>query len=307
MSHTINSEFVARIARRGLALAALLALFFAGAAVSRAQSTAASAPDPAAKPAAASAKMPPAPARDSSALAANPLAGVGDEPALTASPLSSAAEKPPAKGQHEGIKVHGHWIIEVKNPDGSVDRHVEFENALCITNSNLNGYGGDALLTLLLTGFAPAGGWEVQLGNAPIPTGANPGPACGASGVPGLLFVLEQSNDGSSSANGSCLATPNSCFPTLNPPAVNPNFYNSFTLSGQFTVPQGAASTQITTVGTVLRTCGANDTPANCLGSTNTSVVQFTGAYLTGVAPLPPPVPITAAQSVSVNVQFSFQ
>ena len=35
-----------------------------------------------------------------------------------------------AKGTQEGIKVHGHWTIEVRNPDGKVVTHTEFENVL---------------------------------------------------------------------------------------------------------------------------------------------------------------------------------
>jgi len=30
----------------------------------------------------------------------------------------------------QGIKVHGHWVIEVRNPDGSLHLRREFENAL---------------------------------------------------------------------------------------------------------------------------------------------------------------------------------
>lgn len=29
-----------------------------------------------------------------------------------------------------GIKVHGHWTIEIRNPDGSLASHSEFENSL---------------------------------------------------------------------------------------------------------------------------------------------------------------------------------
>ena len=42
----------------------------------------------------------------------------------------------------EGIQVHGHWTIEVLNPDGSVAEHREFENAL-------TGPGGRDLAGLL--------------------------------------------------------------------------------------------------------------------------------------------------------------
>jgi hypothetical protein len=33
-------------------------------------------------------------------------------------------------GGHEGIKVHGHWTIEVRNPDGTLADRREFENSL---------------------------------------------------------------------------------------------------------------------------------------------------------------------------------
>jgi hypothetical protein len=36
----------------------------------------------------------------------------------------------PAGGQAEGIGVHGYWVIDVNNPDGSLASHSEFENAL---------------------------------------------------------------------------------------------------------------------------------------------------------------------------------
>lgn len=36
----------------------------------------------------------------------------------------------PAHAQQQGIKVHGHWVIEVRNSDGSMAQRREFENAL---------------------------------------------------------------------------------------------------------------------------------------------------------------------------------
>jgi hypothetical protein len=35
-----------------------------------------------------------------------------------------------AGGPSEGIKVHGHWTIEIRRPDGSLVSHSEFENSL---------------------------------------------------------------------------------------------------------------------------------------------------------------------------------
>ncbi|MGB6781339.1 MAG: hypothetical protein WBE36_04720, partial [Terracidiphilus sp.] len=41
----------------------------------------------------------------------------GAAPGL-AQAASTAAK--PAGGLHQGIKVHGHWVIEVRNPDGKL-------------------------------------------------------------------------------------------------------------------------------------------------------------------------------------------
>lgn len=54
----------------------------------------------------------------------------------------------------EGIKVHGHWTIEVRNPDDSVDLRVEFDNAL-VANA------GDQLPWILGGMRAFSGVWQV--------------------------------------------------------------------------------------------------------------------------------------------------
>jgi hypothetical protein len=43
---------------------------------------------------------------------------------------AGAAAEPGHGAPADGIKVHGHWTIEVRNPDGSLVSHNEFENAL---------------------------------------------------------------------------------------------------------------------------------------------------------------------------------
>lgn len=54
------------------------------------------------------------------------------------------ADKQPGRRASRGddIAVHGHWMIEVRNPDGTLASHNEFENALL-------GSGQSALSTLL--------------------------------------------------------------------------------------------------------------------------------------------------------------
>jgi hypothetical protein len=129
MKTTGKHVVMAGIARQSLVLAALLAMVVSAANTGNAQSSATSAAAPAANPAAAPAKAP-----------------------------ASPAAKPPAKGQHEGIKVHGHWVLEVRNPDGSVAKHVEFENNL-VTPTNYPTYGmnGSQALVALLSGTASLG------------------------------------------------------------------------------------------------------------------------------------------------------
>jgi len=59
-------------------------------------------------------------------------------------------------GPNEGIKVHGHWTIEVRNPDGTVVTHREFENSLLPLQ-------GALLLALALGRQNTVGGWSLLL------------------------------------------------------------------------------------------------------------------------------------------------
>src|SRR5438034_4820551 len=43
---------------------------------------------------------------------------------------SSLSEAVPSDARHEGIQVHGHWTIEVREPDGTRVSYDEFDNAL---------------------------------------------------------------------------------------------------------------------------------------------------------------------------------
>ena len=60
-----------------------------------------------------------------------------------------------AQGQREGIKVHGHWVIDVRNPDGTLSSHTEFENAL-------DHYGALGL-SQILSREVDVTGWLVSL------------------------------------------------------------------------------------------------------------------------------------------------
>ncbi len=58
-------------------------------------------------------------------------------------------QAPKARG--EGIKVHGHWVLDVKGVDGKIVQHRDFENSL-VGGPGLAITSGDQLLAGLLSG-----------------------------------------------------------------------------------------------------------------------------------------------------------
>ena len=67
----------------------------------------------------------------------------------------------------EGITVHGHWVIDVRNPDGTLSSHVEFENDLVPT-------GAGTLAMLLGRTASEVRGWTIFLRrNIGAPFGQN--------------------------------------------------------------------------------------------------------------------------------------
>jgi hypothetical protein len=73
-------------------------------------------------------------------------------------------------GQQEGIKVHGHWTIEIRNPNGSLASHFEFENALA---------DNGLLLAELLNGSTTVTKWRIELDGT---LGVSNAPCSGNSG-----------------------------------------------------------------------------------------------------------------------------
>jgi len=247
-----------RIAGRGLVLIDLLAMALICLGISPAQTSAAAAATAVAKPAAA-------------------LASSTSSP--TANTPTSPAAKTPSQGPHEGITVHGYWTIDVRNPDGKLAKHLEFENQLCTTFTDLvSGVtvpGGDTQISSMLVGSNTAGLWSIILGNqeSPIST-TGPGgqtfltfaPNCAI--VPQYLMSQSGYQGGASALAGTIapfsLSCSGSCFPVLNVPSnnsdgtLNPVAYpytTNISLSGQFTVPGTAAPVTISAVGTDLFTC----------------------------------------------------
>jgi hypothetical protein len=273
-------EVIARIAGPGLVLAAVFALVLSGSSVGRAQANATSPVVPAAAPAKA------APA------------------ALAGQPVPPAKSRP--GGTHEGVKVHGHWMIEVRSPDGKLISHTEFENSLQTT--------GQQALAAILWGFTP-GDWAVFLDGASGDTQL----PCTSSVTSGLA-PCEVVAPGSSFASN-CLSglpaglTMAQCFPTLGVGSdVNRNSTN-VALAGTLIASNAGV---ITDVQTFLQLCSPSITPAVCASSNGTPVgsYEFTSATLPaqgsgqcgGANQISCAVNVPAAgDTINVSVTISFQ
>jgi hypothetical protein len=129
-----------------VAASLLVSLFLVGCSDSQANSPSA------AVQTAVTATVAPAPA-EVAAPASVPAGQLASAPAAVTETASNGG----APGQ-EGIKVHGHWVIDVTNPDGALASHNEFENELTTS--------GSLLLADILTRQNSVGGWKIVLYNS---------------------------------------------------------------------------------------------------------------------------------------------
>ena len=186
-----------------------------------------------------------------------------------ASESAVAKEKPSGKGTHEGITVHGHWTIEVRNQDGSLARHVEFENSLdpdFTTPNTVPGQppatfpGGAAYLSAVLSGVwsAPVPVTPTELRIPPFWTIWLVGPA-GLSNIPNTTNAPCAVTSGTASGGvceisgiqtGYCTTGPGqSCNLSVQPLGTAPNF-TGIQLTGSVAANQkGQVSTVASFVG----------------------------------------------------------
>jgi hypothetical protein len=260
-------EVIARITGPGLVLAALLAPVLSSSVVGRAQSSVTSPAAPAATP-------------------------------VKASPASQAAQQPAARerkpgGNHEGITVHGHWTIEVRNPDGTLVTHREFENMLEQPT-------GAQTITELLGGAAVAGQLAVVL---PVDCSSGDGQSwciiyqSGGGTVGGMTLSTDVTPYFCPMCGGvgdviNCVQYPTSCLNTL---AVSTNG-GSLTLMGTVVAEAGGS---VTAVQSAQAVCSQASTASACLAQPDATLQPLTGTPIT-------PVPFDIKQSVSVTVTISF-
>lgn len=216
---------------------------------------------------------------------------------------TTIASKP--KGTQEGIKVHGHWTIEVRNPDGKLVSHTEFENSLVQPDGPQN-------LAALLLGTEVPGGYFVYLTNGtnsfagPCPTINTSDTACNLIGslmspTPATFGDQASGCGGTGFKNAITAAGP--CFPLSISLVAN----TGLAVSG---TAVAATSSQITDVYLSPIVCGRIGTTTIVSTAPSACAQGQPGegpeAYLTH-ATLPTAVQVTADQSIAVNVQVSFQ
>lgn len=223
-------------------------------------------------------------------------------------------------GLHEGIAVHGHWSIEVHNPDGSLVRHVEFENSLnpgfSVTES-LGGNqsftevfaGGAAYLSGLMSGqwsppIAPVA-WEIWLvGPSGLGAVFNPNstnPPCLLT-APTTTTTVAFTACVISQASPTCTSNSvSACNLSVIPLGTTPNF-TGIQLTGSIVATQNG---QVSTVATVLSGAICQPSTPGCPPSSLTSGVA--GASFTSSSNFPgAPISVSAGQTIAVTVNISF-
>ena len=214
----------------------------------------------------------------------------GEAKAVAPAPKQGAAVQARSgehdKGLNTGITVHGHWVIDVKNPDGKVASHHEFENSL-ITNPsqelyNYYGGAGNQALINLLGGNTVVTGWRIELGAI---------------------------NNGDVSPCGECAIYTTTTVPSV--PGIGVADANQ---PIQITISGSVPSSQVYQSGTV-------DAVESDIILASTVTQGLTEPYGFTVATLPAAdsgkcgganqiscaIPVAAGQSISVSVTISFQ
>lgn len=185
-----------------------------------------------------------------------------------------------AGGPVEGIQVHGHWTIDVVNPDGSLDQHVEFENDLVDF--------ADFYLVDLLAGTRTVGLWRIVLQGG---QGAeDPCPAVETSGG-GVYPTCEIAE----------AADPNLTYSADSYDLVVTDVGAALRLEGSVEIDpdNDGVDFEVTSVHTALFSCQPGISPSDC-DTEVTSAQPLTSTVLS------PPIGVEGGQTVEVSVEISF-
>lgn len=172
-------------------------------------------------------------------------------------------------GPKEGITVHGRWTIDVRQPDGTLVTHREFENALTAQ--------GAALIADVLSRTRVPGLWQMFLGDD----------ACVGAGVGSECAIYE---------NGVPINASTNVFRTLtlSPPGL--------TLRGTATA---GANGQISRVRTSFFACESTHQVSECASpATGGTIATSFGTF--SVAVITPAIRVVPDQLIQASVTYTF-
>jgi hypothetical protein len=186
-----------------------------------------------------------------------------------------------AQSQQEGLRVRGQWVIDIREPDGTLLRRVEFENALRAR--------GQSVLASLLTGQASAGLWAISIG------GYNNQELCYNTSLEDVECRIDPPE---SSVSPLPYRFKNLTIVDTTERVGVPSG-TSLVLSGSATI---AIDGSIASVSTSLGICASTVTPELCDSgqAVGNNAPDFTSHSLS------PPVPVSAGQIVQVKVTLTF-
>lgn len=175
----------------------------------------------------------------------------------------------------EGITVHGHWTIEVRNPDGSLVERREFENALLAH--------GETIISRVLAHQLTVGPWGVNVSA----TSAANSPCTDENGNPS--FCLSTERDIPPGMTG------NWFFNTLevSVPTTGPNA-NKIVLSGSVVASRDGI---LDKVSTSFGTCTSDTAPDSCTGEATGAITNTT---------IPSAITVLNGQTVLITVVIGF-
>ena len=214
------------------------------------------------------------------------VSGVSSVPA--AAPNAPAA--PAGKGSiNQGISFHGYWVINVRNPDGTLAVHREFENSIQA--------GGAAYLLGLMAGYTVPSDYEIFLQSTGITPCVPPGSLQGCVIVRSLTTTPGSNSCPEYFCAVGLTYTHNLSYSVL--------ASNSFVMTGSMTANRAgtidyvstyAGSCPVQFIGGPLSTTS----PAACNAAAGgTGINALSGAAITSV-------PVANGQIVQVIVTISF-
>jgi len=101
------------------------------------------------------------------------------------------------------IRIHGHWVVEVQNPDGSVSTRREFDNS----------YHGDDVMALFLAGYVAPADLSITFKSASNGAGSL---CAGGSGNVCVIVTSLAGGQGGTGEPWNCPSEPQYCYSGLN-------------------------------------------------------------------------------------------